>query len=155
MLVWTKEIDEDFLKALLEEPSTQLLLSSPGGGTYVLGAALDHMSARDWTTRGTGCVMSAAVPILASGAKGRRSASPLCRFMVHAPAIHLNGEGEETIKSLSVDRAELEYADTVYFAALAERTGTSEQCWRALCDGRDYYFDAKTAKKLGVVDRVQ
>lgn len=150
-LTWVGDIDHSFLFKLTQTEISVLKLCSGGGDVDYMNGALDIMRDRDWQTHGFGRVMSAAVPIIAIGAKGHRTASPLTRFMVHAPRIFVLGDmGTDEIKQ---EHEELKRAVKVYCDTLGACTKKTAKWWEKQMD-KDKYFGAEEAKALGLIDEV-
>lgn len=150
-LAWVGDIDNAFLFKLTQTEIGILRLCSGGGDVDYMAGALDIMRGRDWTTHAFGRCMSAAVPIIAIGAKGSRTASPLTRFMVHPPRVFVIGDlGVDEIRQ---EHEELKRAVKVYCDTLGACTKKTAKWWERQMD-KDKYFGAEEAKALGLIDSI-
>lgn len=154
MLVYSGEINDDFLRKLVRTAETaSLVLCSTGGDCAIMAAAIDTMGARNWRVHVLGACMSAAVPLVALGARGARTAAPSTRFMVHLGKLSLR---EADVPMLDVERGELERYEQLYATTLGRTTKHRARWWRELmADGRPHYFSAEEALRLGLVDAIQ
>lgn len=125
--------------------------ATEGGCVYLMGAAVDLLRLLDRTIIATGTVYSAGVPILASAS--HRIATTNCSFMVHVPTM----EQDETVAAGQAikNAEELKRVSDLYFEILGARTKRTATWWSKQCAKGDFYFDAKTALRLGVVDSLQ
>ena len=147
------EIDDKFLQRLLKSESDDLTLCSAGGGVYVMAAAIDNLlgraeAGRRLNIKGTGCIMSAAVPILAAGTY--RTATPSTRFMVHECNTKLAGNSGLIL----AEAPEIKRIEDEYWILLGKLTKRKAAWWREQCRGRPFYFSAGKAKVWGVIDKI-
>lgn len=157
MVIWTGDIGPKFLQLVLTSPSQKLLLSSPGGCVYSMLGAVDKIKADEergepWTVQGTGVIASAAILVLAAGGVGRRSCTPRTRFMIHPAGQEQHGP--VSAKSLQTDADEIKLLDEQYVQALGAWTKASAERWQKLYAEGDYWFGAREALKLGLVDAI-
>lgn len=147
-IAYAGEINDRFLETLYQMPR-RLILSSEGGDVYTLGAAVDLLlGVGDVAIIGTGCIFSAAVPILTCGKT--RFCTANTRFMVHeAYEDGVSGGARKLIREVR----ELRRASLLYLDTLAHRTKKSRAFWARLMRN-EVYFGAKEALKWGVVDEV-
>ena len=118
-----------------------------------MSAAIDFMADRQWVTVGTGAIFSAALPILASGGKGQRSATKSCRFLAHVPRLFLFGDNKAD--DLDLEATELRRYEELYCGTLGRCSNRPWKWWHSkIKNGDDWYFDAKEALSLGVIDSV-
>lgn len=153
MVVWCGEVNGKLLEKLVQAGEDRsLILSSQGGCVNTMRGIMDLLNTDPWIIVGTGWIQSAAVPIIASGARKHRFASSRTRFMVHNPSItHLS---DATPRILACEAKETAILADDMFDDLGRLTKKSAGWWRAMCSDAPYYFSAKEAKRLGVVDKV-
>lgn len=154
MLIWSGEIDDAFLKELFKETQLhkQLVLCSHGGDCSIMAAAWDLLRQRDWVVGGTGIIASAAVPVLAAGAKGHRTATANTRFMIHNVWTEV---GEASADDLQTVGDELKFYDELYCKILADCTKKSLKWWKTQSGKKDYWFGAEDAQKFGIIDNIE
>lgn len=155
-LIWTDYIDSDFSAKFTKYASRGgrlLYLNSRGGHVDHMCAALDLMDVGGWTVIGTGSIMSAAVPILASADKGSRCATPRTRFMIHLPKVW--SFGAATSDELETESAELRLVEDLYCGVLGTRTKKPKRFWlERMRTKKDWYLGVKEALELGLIDHV-
>ena len=139
------------LEAEDPEKDIQLYINSPGGVVYSGLAIYDTMRfiKPDVATTVCGIAMSMGSLLLAGGAKGKRSALPNSRILIHQP--HGGFQGQATdIQIHAKEALELrERLEEIY----AEHTGNSkEQISNDL--ERDRFFTPAQALDYGLIDRV-
>jgi len=147
-MIWTKEIDSDFLATILREHPAKLVLCSPGGDVGIMLGALDYFTANPTSIRATGFVASAAIPILALGSP--RCATPRTTFMVHLAQATVEGNTTDVVREGSA----LEGIEEVYWSVLEKRTKKSAKWWANKCSAASWYFSAAEALKLGLIDKI-
>ena len=136
-----------------EDPQAdiQLYVNSPGGVVYAGLAIYDTMRfiQPDVATVCCGIAMSMGAVILAGGAKGKRTALPNGRILIHQPSGGFQGQAtdiaihaEEAIKT----RQRLE-------ALYADHTGQPLERLHADME-RDNFMSPEEAREYGLIDRV-
>lgn len=112
-----------------------------------MSAAIDYLAvAKDINLVATGCCMSAAVAILASG--GQRFCTPNTRFMVHLPW-QISSE-QQTVETLTVDKRELSLSYNLILQTLTKHTRQKKKWWeQRIREG--FWFGAAEAKRIGLV----
>jgi ATP-dependent protease ClpP protease subunit len=150
-MLFCGEIGDKFLQKLLTTSDQELTLCSGGGCVYCYAAAVDQLKVCPTHIHVTGMCMSAAVPIVAHGQKGHRTASPGTRFMVHECSTRIPSSYTGEIVA---EAEEMKRIEQKYWRDLAECTNLSAEEWAALCVGKPYYFDAEEALTKGVVDAI-
>lgn len=156
----TGEIDDgtfDLIDAAITEMEAQsrkditIKLNSPGGETYAAMAIVDRIkeSKCKITTKGYGCVASAATLILASGTRRREAAKGLI-FMWHESSYIVDGSHSQN-KSY-VKQAERE--EEVWCVRMAEASNKTKKFWKTKGVGIDAYFSAEELLTYGVVDEL-
>jgi len=146
---WEREIEE--MEAV--RPSVEMLISSRGGSVWEMFAIYDLVRDMredcDVVTKGLGKVMSAAVLLLAAGAKGQRKIGKNCRIMLHS----VSGDASGHKADMENEVEETKRMQGMYVAALAEESKMTVKQINAILEKKvDVYFDAETAIKYGIAD---
>ena len=87
--------------------------------------------------------------LLAGGAKGKRSALPNSRIMIHQPTGGFSGQAED----IDIQAKEILRTTETLNNILASHTGQDEEKVAADTQ-RDYYFSSNEAKAYGIIDSV-
>lgn len=140
-----------FLEASDPKKDILLYINSPGGAVYPGLGIYDTMQyiAPHVATICTGLAASMGAVLLAGGAKGKRSALPHARIMIHQPLGGAKGQASDmeiTIKQM------LEVKQDLY-QILATHTGQKLDIIERDSD-RDFWMRSKEAKEYGIVDEV-
>lgn len=140
-----------FLEA--EDPKKDIFLyvNSPGGSVTAGLAIVDSMNhvKPDVATVCVGMAASMGSIILASGAKGKRSALPNAEVMIHQPWGGAQGQASDieiTARHILATRDRLN-------KILAKTSGQTLEKVQKDVD-RDFFMTAEEAKKYGIVDQV-
>lgn len=139
------------LEAEDPEKDIQMYVNSPGGVVYAGLAIYDTMRfiKPDVATICCGVAMSMGSLILAGGAKGKRSALPNSRILIHQPSGGFQGQATD-IQIHAKETLELrERIEELY----AEHTGQPQE-QISLDLERDRYFTSTQAADYGLIDRV-
>jgi ATP-dependent Clp protease protease subunit len=140
-----------FLQAEDPEKDIYLYINSPGGSVYAglaIYDTLQYMSA-PVNTMCMGMAASMAAVLLAAGTKGKRSALPNSRIMIHQPS----GGSQGTAADIEIAAKEILYARERLNQILAKHTGqTVEQI--AIDVDRDRFLSPQEAKDYGLIDNV-
>ena len=135
------------------EQDINLYINSPGGSIPAMLAMYDTMRfvSADVATIAMGSAFSAGAFLLAAGTKGKRSALPNTRILLHQPAIQggLGGQASD----IEIHARELIHTKRRVNELLAEATGQPYEKIERDTD-RDYIMGAEEAVAYGVVDRV-
>jgi ATP-dependent Clp protease, protease subunit len=140
-----------FLESVDSKKDILLYVNSPGGSVYAGLGIYDTMQYvnPDVATICTGMAASMGAVLLAAGAKGKRSALPHARVMIHQPSGGMQGQSKDmeiTLKQTIELRKDL-------YQILSNHTGKSfEQIDRD--SDRDYWMRASEAKEYGLIDEV-
>lgn len=128
-----------------------LYINSPGGSVTAGLAVFDTMQfvKCDVATYCIGQAASMAAVLLAAGAKGKRSALPNARMLLHQPW----GGTQGTASDISIQAEEIVRLKKRLNEILAEKTGQSLEQIEKDTD-RDFYMGAGEALKYGLVDEV-
>jgi len=131
----------------------QMYILSPGGAISAGLAIYDTMQyiKPDIVTIGIGRVASFASILLAAGTKGKRFLLPNADVMIHQPWI--SGIQSVTVTDLKITTEFLERTKKRIIKILAKHTGQSEATIARDVE-RDFWMDAKEAKKYGIVDKI-
>jgi ATP-dependent Clp protease protease subunit len=140
-----------FLTSLDSKRDIMLYINSPGGSVYSGFGIYDTMNYinPDVATICTSLAASMAAVLLAGGAKGKRSALPHARVMIHQPSGAAGGQASDILisaKLIVTLRQEL-------YEILAKHTGKTPEQIHADSD-RDYWMRADEAREYGLIDEV-
>ena len=133
-----------------------MFISTHGGSAADMFSIIDVMEAVkektcDIETVGIGKVMSAGVPILAAGTKGKRKIGKNCRIMLHSVMAGFGG----TIFSMENELKEIKWVQDRYIETLAHYSKlTKNKIKKMLKSQRDIYISAEQAVKLGIADEI-
>ncbi|NOT09408.1 MAG: ATP-dependent Clp endopeptidase proteolytic subunit ClpP [Gemmatimonadales bacterium] len=140
-----------FLDADNPEKDIYMYINSPGGivsSGMAIYDTMQHLRA-PINTICMGMAASMGSFLLAAGRKGKRSALPHARIMIHQPS----GGSQGTASDIEIQAREILYLRTKMNELYAKHTGQSvEQIERDM--DRDRYMSADEAKVYGIVDQV-
>ncbi|QIN80920.1 ATP-dependent Clp protease proteolytic subunit [Rubrobacter marinus] len=138
-----------------EDPDQDIniYINSPGGSVYAGMAIYDTMQfvSCDVATTALGMAASMGAFLLAAGTKGKRSALPNTRVLLHQPSIG-GGLGGQ-VSDVEIHARELMRTKQRLNELLANMTGQPYEKVERDTD-RDYMLGAKEAVEYGVIDRV-
>ena len=140
-----------FLETTDPERDIQIYINSPGGSVSAGLGIYDTMQlvAPDVATICTGMAASMGAVLLTAGAKGKRSALPHSRVMIHQPLGGVQGQASD----IEITAREiLKYKQELY-EILAHHSGQPFERIEADAD-RDYWMRAAEAKEYGLIDEV-
>ena len=140
-----------FLDAEDPERDIFMYINSPGGGVYSGMAIYDtmqHLSA-PVSTFCVGMAASMGAVLLAAGAKGKRSALPNSRIMIHQPS----GGSQGTAADIEIAAKEILHIRERMNLLIAKHTGQSVETIQEDAD-RDRFMSPKEAVEYGLIDRV-
>jgi ATP-dependent Clp protease protease subunit len=140
-----------FMESTDSKSDIQIYINSPGGSVYAGLGIYDTMQYinPDVATICTGLAASMSAVLLCAGKKGKRTALPHARVMIHQP---LGGAGgmasdiENTVIEINKLKKEL-------YEILAQHSGQDFAKIEADSD-RDYWMRAQEAKEYGMIDEV-
>ncbi len=133
-----------------------MFVSTSGGSAAEMFSILDIMEmikkrTCDISTSGIGKVMSAGVPILAAGSKGKRKVGKNCRLMIHNVSASTFG----SIAAMSKDLEEISWTQERYIESLTKNTKlTKSKIKKMLKMDMDVYLSAEDAIKWGIADEI-
>ncbi len=128
-----------------------LYINSPGGSVTAGMAIYDTMMLiePDVATTAMGLAASMGQFLLTAGAKGKRSALPHARILMHQPSAGVGGTAADiAIQADMLNQSKLEMAELI-----AQHTGQSVERITADSD-RDRWFTAQEALEYGFIDKV-
>ena len=133
------------------EKDISLYINSPGGSVYSGLAIYDTMMfvKPDINTMCVGIAMSMGSLLLAGGTKGKRTALPNSRILIHQPSAGFEGQSTD----IEIHAREIlkvrERIDSIY----ADHTGKAPAQVGADME-RDRFFTAEQARDYGLIDSV-
>jgi len=140
-----------FLESADAKKDIQIYLNSPGGSVYAGLGIYDTMQyiTPDVATICTGMAASMGAVLLCAGTKGKRSALPHSRVMIHQPM----GGAEGQASDIEITAREIQKLKKELYEIIAKHSGKSyEEVWAN--SDRDYWMIAAEAKEYGMVDEV-
>ncbi|HIB00224.1 MAG TPA: ATP-dependent Clp protease proteolytic subunit [Gemmatimonadetes bacterium] len=140
-----------FLDAEDPERDIFMYINSPGGGVYAGMAIYDTMQhlRAPVSTFCVGMAASLGAVLLAAGAKGKRSALPNSRIMIHQPS----GGSQGTAADIEIAAKEILHIRERMNLLIAKHTGQSVETIQEDAD-RDRFMSPKEAVEYGLIDRV-
>jgi ATP-dependent Clp protease protease subunit len=140
-----------FLESTDSKKDIMMYINSPGGSVYAGLGIYDTMQyiRPDVATICTSLAASMGAVLLAGGAKGKRSALPHARVMIHQPSGGAQGQStdiEITAKEIVKLRAELYEILAFHSGQTFEKIETDSN--------RDHWLKAEEAKTYGLIDDV-
>jgi ATP-dependent Clp protease protease subunit len=140
-----------FLEAQDAKRDIYIYINSPGG--YVASGLAIYDTIQyirpDVHTICMGQAASMGAVLLAAGTKGKRSALPHARVMIHQPA----GGSEGQASDIEIYAKEIVHMRERLVEILAHHTGQSTEQIRKDSD-RNFFMSAEEAKEYGVIDQV-
>ena len=140
-----------FLEADAPGKDIHLYINSPGGSVSAGLAMYDTMNflKSPVNTICMGMAASMGCFLLAGGRKGKRSALPHARIMMHQPSSGAQG----TAADIEIQAKEILYLRAKMNELMSKHTGRPvEQIERDF--DRDFYMSAEEAKAYGIIDEV-
>jgi ATP-dependent Clp protease protease subunit len=161
IIVLGSQVDDDLANRITaqllllaaEDPESDITLyiNSPGGSVTAGMAIYDTMQLiePDVATYAMGMAASMGQFLLSSGARGKRSALPHARIMMHQPSGGVGGTASDiAIQAEVFIKHKREMAELI-----AEQTGQTVE--KVIADSnRDRWFTAEEAREYGFVDHV-
>ena len=134
------------------EQDINVYINSPGGSISAMLAMYDTMRFvnADVATTALGMAASAGAFLLAAGTKGKRSALPNTRILLHQPAI--GGIGGQA-SDVEIHAKEIVHTKRRVNEIMAEMTGQAFEKIERDTD-RDYILSPEEAVEYGVIGRV-
>jgi ATP-dependent Clp protease protease subunit len=140
-----------FLQSTDAKRDIQMYINSPGGGVYAGLGIYDTMQfiTPDVATICTGMAASMGAVLLCAGEKGKRSALPHSRVMIHQPLGGAQGQASD----IEITAREILKLKDELYQIIAKQSGQSVEKVNQDSD-RDYWMKAEEAKTYGMVDEV-
>jgi len=141
-----------FLEAENPEKDITLYINSPGGSVSAGLAIYDTMQflKSPVNTNCMGLAASMGAFLLAAGRKGKRSALPHARIMIHQPS---QGGGGGTASDIEIQAREILHLRSQMNTLMAKHTGQPVERIERDTD-RDRFMSAEEAKEYGLIDNV-
>ncbi|WP_456376137.1 ATP-dependent Clp endopeptidase proteolytic subunit ClpP [Lutibacter sp.] len=140
-----------FLESVDSSKDISIYINSPGGGVYAGLGMYDTMQfiKPDIATICTGMAASMAAVLMCAGAKGKRSALPHSRIMIHQPMGGAQGQASD----IEITAREILKLKEELYEIISKHSGqTLEKV--SLDSDRDYWMKADEAKKYGMIDEI-
>lgn len=140
-----------FLESQDPKADITMMINSPGGVVDDGLAILDAMNyvKADVATICYGKAASMGAVLLAAGTKGKRSALPHSRVMIHQPLGGARGQASD----IQIQAKEILKLKEILAGILAEASGKDIKQIHDDSD-RDYYMSAEEAAAYGLIDKV-
>ena len=140
-----------FLESSDPDKDIQIYINSPGGSVSAGLGIYDTMQLVrcDVATICTGLAASMGAVLLTAGAKGKRSALPHSRVMIHQPLGGVEGQASD----IEITAREILRTKRELFDILSEHTGKSVEDIERDAD-RDYWMTSEEARAYGLIDEV-
>src|SRR5450759_1391404 len=140
-----------FLESENPDKDINLYINSPGGSVTAGLAIYDTMQfvKPDVTTLCTGFAASMGAFLLTAGAKGKRSALPNSRVMIHQVSGGFRGQASD----VEIHAKETLFLKRRLSEIMAKHTGQSFETIERDTD-RDNFLSAEDAQKYGIIDKV-
>ena len=140
-----------FLASIDDKADISLYLNTPGGSVTDGLGIYDTMQliSPNVATICTGMAASMGSVLLCAGAKGKRSALPHSRVMIHQPLGGVKGQAEDIL----IEAREIEKYRKELFGIIAEHSGQPVD--KVFADGdRNYWLAAQEALEYGMIDKI-
>lgn len=138
-----------FLESTDPQKDVFLYMNTPGGGVYAGLGIYDTMQyvAPDIATICTGIAASMGAVLLCAGTKGKRSALPHSRIMIHQPM----GGAEGQATDIEIIAKEIKKLKDELYQIISYHTGQPFE--KVEKDGdRDFWMRSDEAKEYGMID---
>lgn len=128
-----------------------IYINSPGGSVYAGYGIYDTMQyiGCDVNTICTGIAASMASVLLVAGTKGKRSALPHSRVMIHQPLGGTQGQASD----IEIAAREILKVKKELYTIISEHSGKSYKTIERDSD-RDYWMTAPEALEYGMIDQI-
>jgi ATP-dependent Clp protease protease subunit len=140
-----------FLESVDASKDISIYINSPGGGVYAGLGMYDTMQfiKPNVATICTGMAASMAAVIMCAGEKGKRSALPHSRIMIHQPLGGAQGQASD----IEITAREILKLKGELYEIISKHSGQSIKKVEKDSD-RDYWMKADEAKKYGMIDEI-
>lgn len=140
-----------FLESVDSAKDIQIYLNTPGGGVYAGLGIYDTIQyiRPDVATICTGVAASMGAVLLCSGEKGKRTALPHSRILIHQPMGGASGQASD----IEITAREIQKLKKELYEIIAKHSDQPyKKIWK---DGdRDFWMTAQEAKEYGMIDEV-
>ncbi|MBE0650130.1 MAG: ATP-dependent Clp endopeptidase proteolytic subunit ClpP [Bacteroidales bacterium] len=140
-----------FLESADQERDIQIYLNTPGGSVYAGLGIYDTMQyiKPHVATICTGMAASMGAVLLCAGEKGKRTALPHSRVLIHQPM----GGAEGQASDIEITAREIQKLKKELYEIISKHSGqTYKKVWND--SDRDYWMTAEEAKSYGMIDEV-
>jgi ATP-dependent Clp protease, protease subunit len=140
-----------FLESVDSSKDISIYINSPGGGVYAGLGIYDTMQfiKPDVATICTGMAASMGAVLMCAGAKGKRSALPHSRVMIHQPLGGAQGQASD----IEITAREIMKLKNELYEIISKHSGQTMDKVHADSD-RDYWMKADEAKTYGMIDEI-
>lgn len=140
-----------FLESVDATKDISIYINSPGGGVYAGLGIYDTMQfvKPDVATICTGMAASMGAVLMCAGEKGKRSALPHSRIMIHQPLGGAQGQASD----IEITAREILKLKDELYNIIAKHSGQPFDKVHDDSD-RDYWMKAEEAKEYGMVDEI-
>lgn len=137
--------------ASVSDEDIKMYINSPGGVVYDGYGLLDTMAfiKPDVATVCTGLAASMGSLLLMCGTRGKRSALPLSRVMVHQPLGGARGQATDIL----IEAEEIKKLRDEIYGLISQRTKQPLDKIAADCE-RDHWLTAQEALEYGIIDHI-
>jgi ATP-dependent Clp protease protease subunit len=140
-----------FLESTDPRKDIQIYLNTPGGSVYAGLGIYDTMQyiKPDVATICTGIAASMGAVLLCAGEKGKRTALPHSRILIHQPMGGAQGQASD----IEITAREIQKLKKELYEIIARHSSqTYKKIWK---DGdRDYWMTSEEARDYGMIDEV-
>ena len=140
-----------FLESVDNSKDISIYINSPGGSVYAGLGMYDTMQfiKPDVATICTGMAASMGAVLMCAGEKGKRSALPHSRVMIHQPLGGAQGQASD----IEITAREILKLKDELYEIIAKHSGQTMEKVHADSD-RDYWMKAEEAKAYGMIDEI-
>jgi ATP-dependent Clp protease protease subunit len=140
-----------FLESVDSAKDISIYINSPGGGVYAGLGIYDTMQfiKPDVATICTGIAASMGAVLMCAGTKGKRSALPHSRVMIHQPMGGTQGQASD----IEITTREILKLKEELYQIISKHSGQTMKKVHHDSD-RDYWMKAEEAKAYGMIDEV-
>ena len=140
-----------FLESVDNSKDISIYINSPGGGVYAGLGIYDTMQfiKPEVATICTGMAASMGAVLMCAGEKGKRSALPHSRIMIHQPLGGAQGQASD----IEITAREIMKLKNELYEIISKHSGQTMEKVHADSD-RDYWMKAEEAKAYGMIDEV-
>lgn len=140
-----------FLESVDPGKDIQIYLNTPGGSVYAGLGIYDTMQyiKPNVATICTGMAASMGAVLLCAGEKGRRTALPHSRVLIHQPMGGVSGQASD----IEITHNEIQKLKKELYEIISSHSNKSyKQVWKD--SDRDYWMTAQEALEYGMIDEI-